>query len=224
MAFLLTWASIAAEQDCPHPFPVGSTRPLAECCNLSTSTVCFQKKAWPCRTFTKLRYNAFGSGRWNIKWQSSQLSRPPSCQMCGRLLLVKSYHTAGRCAAPDCSCVYVLQHWECKNPASSCNQKSHIRRQSTRPYVCMYVCMYYSIENVKTEQAVVTRSLTFQSNQRMYVCTCVRVSLRAYVCTDWLVDGLVDWLIDFYNITASTWTLNVCRPYMKIIHENLKLT
>ena len=34
--------------------------------------------------------------------------------------------------------------------------------------------MHYSIENVKTEQVVVTRSLTFESNQRaplgMYVC------------------------------------------------------
>ena len=29
--------------------------------------------------------------------------------------------------------IYVLQHWECKNRTSSCNQKSHIRQQSTRP-------------------------------------------------------------------------------------------
>ena len=28
------------------------------------------------------------------------------------------------------------------------------------------MCMYYSIENVKTEQVIVTRSLTFESNQR----------------------------------------------------------
>ena len=37
----------------------------------------------------------------------------------------------------------------------------------------MYVCIY-SIESVKTEQVVVTRSLTSKAN-RMYVCTCVRV-------------------------------------------------
>ena len=29
---------------------------------------------------------------------------------------------------------------------------------------CMCVCMYYRIENVKTEQVVVTRSLTFEGN------------------------------------------------------------
>ena len=40
------------------------------------------------------------------------------------------------------TCKYVWQHWECKNRPSSCNQKSHIRKQSTRPlWVCMYVHM-----------------------------------------------------------------------------------
>ena len=61
--------------------------------------------------------------------------------------------------------MYVLQHGECKNRTSSCNQKSHIRKQLTRPLrnvrswyshschesttarssLCMYVCMYACI-------------------------------------------------------------------------------
>ena len=32
--------------------------------------------------------------------------------------------------------------------------------------MCIAACMYYSIENVKTEQVVVTRSLTFERYQR----------------------------------------------------------
>ena len=68
-------------------------------------------------------------------------------------------------------CTYVLQHGECKNRTSSCNQKSHIRKQCM--YVCMYVHMYYSIENVKTEQVVVTRSL--------YICMYVHMNVHMYV-------------------------------------------
>ena len=35
----------------------------------------------------------------------------------------------------------------------------------------MYACMYYSLENVKTEQEVATRSLTFEGNHvGMYAC------------------------------------------------------
>ena len=39
--------------------------------------------------------------------------------------------------------------------------------------------MYYSIENVKTEQVVVTRSLTFESNQRAPQGTS---DIHVYVC------------------------------------------
>ena len=73
---------------------------------------------------------------------------PRPCCTSGRSLLpVRCAHRIPIFSACMCRCVrvclcahmYVLQHWECKNRTSSCNQKSHIRKQLI---VCMYVCSY----------------------------------------------------------------------------------
>ena len=59
-------------------------------------------------------------------------------------------------------------------------------RSEPTTYVCISVCMYYSIENVKTEQVIATRSLTFEDNQRAPEVGTVIPAMKAlplYVCT-----------------------------------------